>query len=71
MSEDTVMIHVRQAPDGSITEIAERPLNATPQAWFDLLSERAGDKYQTFAGGRGLFRLPRERIEAFKAEIAA
>jgi hypothetical protein len=52
------MIHVRFSPDGTVTEIGERPAGTKPQDWFDHLSRTAGNRYQTLSGGRGLFRLP-------------
>ncbi|MEE3624043.1 hypothetical protein UCD39_08565 [Nitrospirillum sp. BR 11752] len=71
MHVETVMIHVRFAPDGSVTEIGERPPALSPQAWFNLLSVKAADQYQTFAGGRGVFRLGRSEIEGLKGAAAA
>jgi len=66
MENDKVMIHVRFAPDGTVTEIGERPAALSAQAWFNRLSDAAGDGYQSLSGGRGLFRLPRERVDALK-----
>jgi len=40
----------------------------TPQEWFNVLSEKAGNVYQTLSGGRGVFRLTAEELEVFKAE---
>lgn len=65
---DTVIIHARFAPNGTIVEISERPTGLDPQAWFDFLSYRAADSYQALAGGRGVFRLSREAVDAFKAD---
>lgn len=65
---DTLTLHVRFANDGTVAEISERPVELTPQQWFDKLSEAIGMKaYQTFAGGRGVFKVAREQIEALKA----
>jgi hypothetical protein len=66
MSENTVMIHVRFAPDGSVTEIGERPAGLTAQEWYNRLSEKAGTMFQALSGGRGVFRLAREQVDAFK-----
>jgi hypothetical protein len=66
MEQDSMMIHVRFAPDGSVMEIGERPPGLTAQAWFNLLSDKALGQYQVFAGGRGLFRLSRERVQELK-----
>lgn len=57
MEADKVIIHVRFMPNGSVSEIGERPTDSTPQQWFDFLSLKAGDHYQALAGGRGVFRL--------------
>lgn len=66
MENDVVMIHVRFAPDGSVTQIGERPTATAAQAWFNRLSEKAGMSYQALSGGRGVFRLPRSDVEALK-----
>ncbi|MGJ4895857.1 MULTISPECIES: hypothetical protein [unclassified Bradyrhizobium] len=64
---DKLTLHVRFANDGTVAEISERPVELTPQQWFDKLSEAIGMKaYQTFAGGRGVFKVAREQIEALK-----
>lgn len=63
MTEATqVMIHVRFAPNGGVTEIGERPDALAAQDWFNTLSLNAGTSYQALAGGRGLFRLTRDEI---------
>jgi hypothetical protein len=68
---DEVTLHVRFAPDGTVAEISERPPGLTPQQWFNRLTEATGAKtYQTFAGGRGMFRAARDQIEALKAAAA-
>ncbi|MDR3463976.1 MAG: hypothetical protein P4L76_16840 [Beijerinckiaceae bacterium] len=71
MTPETVLVHVRFAPNGSVVEIGERPSSLNPQQWFNSLSERAGAHYQAYAGGRGLFRIPRAEIEEFKIQSAA
>lgn len=68
--KDRVIIHARFAPNGAVVEISERPAALTPQEWFNFLSEKAGDVYQTLAGGRGVFRLSRARVDALKQETA-
>ena len=71
MSEAKCLIHVRFAPNGSVTEISERPQGLTAQAWFDRLSQRAGLAYQALSNGRGVFRLTRAEIETLTpAEVA-
>jgi hypothetical protein len=67
MDTSNVIIHARFAPNGTVVEIGERPTGLTPQEWFDFLSERAGDAYQVFSGGRGMFRMPREQVDTLKA----
>ncbi len=67
MSEETVAVHVRFAPNGLVTEIGERPASLSPQEWFDRLSEKAAAHYKTYAGGRGLFRLPKSELTAIEA----
>ena len=69
---DSITLHVRFAPDGTVAEIGERPVGLTPQQWFDRLSEAIGMKaYQTFAGGRGVFKVARDQIEALKTAAVA
>lgn len=68
MEADKVIIHVRFMPNGSVSEIGERPAEHTPQQWFDFLSLKAGNHYQALAGGRGVFRLIRGQIDSLKAE---
>lgn len=68
MENEQVMIHVRFAADGSVTEIGERPPAISAQAWFNLLSDSAGNAYNALSGGRGLFRLTRGQIETLKLE---
>ncbi len=66
-----VMIHVRFAPNGSVTEIAERPESMTAQGWFNLLTERVGTTFQALSGGRGVFRIPGGAIAELKSSLAA
>lgn len=68
MESETVIIHVRFAPNGTVVEIGERPAALSPQEWFNFLAEKAAAAYQVFSGGRGVFRLPRGAVEAFKAD---
>jgi hypothetical protein len=67
MSETQVVIHVRFAPDGSVTGIGECPASLSPQAWFNRLSLSAGNAYQALSGGRGVFRIARTEVETLKA----
>lgn len=66
MDTQKLILHTRFAPNGTVVEISERPGGLTPQAWFNFLSDKAGDVYQTLAGGRGVFRLTREELTALK-----
>lgn len=68
MESQTVLIHVRFAPNGVVVEISERPPGLSPQEWFDILSNRASDAYQPLAGGRGVYRLTRPVVDVLKAE---
>jgi hypothetical protein len=70
MEPNRVIIHVRFAPNGTVVEIGERPPVLTPQEWFNLLSDKAGSAYQTFSGGRGVFRLTPGELEGFRAEYS-
>jgi hypothetical protein len=71
MSNDLVMIHVRFAPDGAVTEISERPGAATPVSWFNLLTEKVGESFQPLSGGRGIFRVARSEVDTFKASFVS
>ncbi|TCU69448.1 hypothetical protein EDE08_108196 [Bradyrhizobium sp. R2.2-H] len=66
MDTQKLILHTRFAPNGTVVEISERPEGLTPQAWFNFLSDKAGDVYQTLAGGRGVFRLTREELAALR-----
>jgi hypothetical protein len=69
---DNITLHVRFAPDGTVAEISERPASLTPQQWFNKLSDAIGMKaYQTFAGGRGVFKVARDQVEALKTAAAS
>lgn len=66
MDTQKLILHTRFAPNGTVVEISERPEGLTPQAWFNFLSDKAGDVYQTLAGGRGVFRLTRGELTALR-----
>jgi hypothetical protein len=70
MDDTKVIIHVRFAPNGQVTEIGERPASLAPQAWFATLSDRAGTSYQPLSGGRGVFRLTRGEIAGIQPPAA-
>lgn len=67
MQTTQVMIHVRFAANGSVTEIGERPAAISAQEWFNHLSNTTLNTYESLSGGRGLFRLPAELLSAAKA----
>ena len=67
MSTTTTLIHVRFAPDGTVFEIGERPVSVPAQDWFTTLSQKAGTSFESLSGGRGVFRLPKEQVDALKA----
>lgn len=71
MEPANVMIHVRFSPNGTVLEISERPTPLSPQEWFDWLSDHAPDVYQALAGGRGVFRIPRDKIDGLKSDSVA
>jgi hypothetical protein len=61
------LIHLRFQPDGTVIEIGERPASVAAQTWFNYLSRNTHNCYQALSGGRGLFRLPRLKVDALKA----
>ncbi len=67
MTANALVIHVRFAPDGSVTEIGERPASLTAQQWFDRLSDKYAMDFQALSGGRGVYRLGAAEVEALKA----
>ncbi len=68
MDNNQIMIHVRFAPNGTVSEISARPGAITDQEWFNYLSRNTADCYESLSGGRGLFRVPSEQLAALKAE---
>jgi hypothetical protein len=71
MDNNQVMIHVRFAPNGTVTEIGERPAALSAQAWFNLLTSSTQDNYEALSGGRALFRLSRAEVDQLKSSAAA
>lgn len=69
-SASDVLIHVRYTASGEIFFIDARPAQLSPQEWLNLLLAKGADCYQTLAGGRGFFRIPRARFDAFLAPTA-
>jgi hypothetical protein len=70
MSDEQVLVHVRFAPNGAVTEISERPAAVSLDAWFNYLTERIGEQFQPLSGGRGVFRSARGEIDGFKTALA-
>ena len=70
MESNQVMIHVRFSPNGTVTEISERPANADAQQWFDSLSRGTVNCYESLSGGRGIFRVPREQVDSLKVSCS-
>jgi len=69
MEDSRVLIHVRFAPNGIVTEIGERPTGESAQDWFNRLSRHTGNGYQPLSGGRAVFRVPRAEIDSLKAAV--
>jgi hypothetical protein len=67
MTTNSVIIHVRFAPDGSVSEIGERPASLSPRQWFDRLCDKYPRGFQALAGGRGVYRVAPAEVEALKA----
>ncbi|NPU64029.1 hypothetical protein HL667_03360 [Bradyrhizobium sp. 83012] len=68
---EEVLIHVRFFPNSAINSIGEKPAGLTADQWYERLLEVARPHYQTFAGGRGFFRIPRPCFEAILKDVAA
>ena len=67
---DDVLIHVRFHPNADIASVAgECPEHISPKDWYTLLRREAPDCYQTFAGGRGFFRIPRSTFNAIVSNL--
>jgi hypothetical protein len=65
-----VLIHVRFTPSADIFFIDAVPAHSSPKQWLNRLLAGASDYYQTLAGGRGFFRIPRDRFDAIIAQPA-
>jgi hypothetical protein len=66
-ANENVLIHVRFKPSGEVFTIDACPSDLSADDWFLRLIGGASDHYRSFAGGRGFFRVPRERFEALQA----
>ncbi len=68
--ESDVTIHVRFAPDGTVSEISSRPGPVAPQAWFNALSASFGTSFRALTGGRGIFVVGAEKISALQSQLS-
>ena len=66
MTTNALVIHVRFAPDGSVTD-RRAPGRLSAQQWFDRLSNKYAMDFQALSGGRGVYRLGAAEVEALKA----
>lgn len=66
-----VTVHVRFAPDGTVSEIGFRPAGTTPQAWFVALSRSRPGSFRALTGGRGLFVLPSATLDQARGALPA
>ena len=70
MSTRATIIHVRFAPDGTVTEIGERPISLSAQDWYGKLAGTFGSSFEALSGGRGVFRVSPDDILALKASAS-
>lgn len=68
---EDVLIHVRYMPSGEIFSIGERPARLDAKQWLAHLFDAASFHYQTLAGGRGFFRIPRAEFDALIGRLSA
>jgi hypothetical protein len=68
IEEKPVLIHVRFMPSGDIFTIDAVPEKMMAKAWLQKLQTGAPQYYQTLAGGRGFFRIPRATYEQIMAD---
>ncbi len=68
--ENEVTVHVRFAPDGSVSEIGARPADATPQGWFNTLSANCGNSFRALTGGRGIFVVASDKLSALQSTLS-
>ncbi len=69
MTTNAIIIHVRFAPDGVVTEIGERPAPLTAQQWYEKLAGKFGSAFEALSGGRGVFRVTRDEVADLKATV--
>ena len=65
-----VQVHLRFSPGTILQSIGYCPAHLTINQWHDHLCARAGDYYQAFSNGRGLFQLPRGVYDTLVAEVS-
>ena len=63
-------VHVVFSNDGSVKKISGCPEGIGGQDWFNFLSRKTCDRYESLSGGRGVFRFEKEEIEALAGEVA-
>jgi hypothetical protein len=66
--KDEVIIHVRYHPNADCAMIDERPDHLNPKQWLAHLWAAAPDHYLGLMGGRGFFRIPRDKFEEIRAK---
>ena len=64
------MIHVVFSNDGSVKKISGCPEGVRGQDWFNFLSGKTWDRYESLSGGRGVFRLEKDEIKGLAGEVA-
>ena len=68
--ENKVTVHVRFAPDGSVSEIGACPAEATPQKWFNTLSANCATSFRALTGGRGVFVVAAEKLSSLQSSMS-
>ena len=68
-NEGDVLIHVRYFANGAVMFIDKCPAQLTALEWREMLLKAAPGLYQTFAGARGFFRLPRHIYDSLLATM--
>ena len=66
---DEVLIYVRYLSSAEVMTIDKCPPQLTAKEWRNQLLREAPGYYQTFAGARGFFRLPRHVYDALLANV--
>ena len=56
--------------DGCVKRISGCPEGIGGQDWFNFLSRKTCDRYESLSGGRGVFRFEKEEIETLAGEVA-